>query len=270
MNTARTSGVLAASGRSLIDWLTGAGFLMLHATMFFVALVALIPWNLYSDPGDFWVADPLIRWAFLLAFHALVVGVWSLIRNVILTIDDGSERLPRSERSWQPARSLSRPTSVQTAGQQEATPAAAATLAEAWARQWLADSGETLSQPERLQFDLDGWGPDLDEEPGPAEWPSPPPVRDQARESIGEDPQELKPDLSELILARRTAGPLGAAARAAQPATNGEEPVDAELEWRWIEAAASAWLTRKERDSYRAHAAHGAPSELHDQHGAGL
>ena len=71
MSTVRPAGMLANNGRSLVDWFTGTGFLTLNALCFFGALVTLIPWNIYSNPGDFWSADSLIRWAFLLGFHAL-------------------------------------------------------------------------------------------------------------------------------------------------------------------------------------------------------
>ena len=65
---------LPAQSRDILNWITGTGLLVVNAALFFAALVIMIPWNLYSDPGDLWVADPLRKWAFVLAFHALVVG----------------------------------------------------------------------------------------------------------------------------------------------------------------------------------------------------
>src|SRR5680860_281336 len=109
MNTVRPAGLLANGSRNLVDWLTGTGFLMLHATFFFVALVVLVPWNVYSSPGDFWVAEPLIRWAFLLAFHALLVGVWSLIHNVILKDEESEQHFSPTSRTWQRAQAQANP-----------------------------------------------------------------------------------------------------------------------------------------------------------------
>ena len=245
MNTARTSGAVASSGRTLVDWLTGTGFLMLHATCFFVALVVLIPWNLYTDPGDFWAADPLIRWAFLLAFHALLVGVWSLIRNVILKEDVDTEPLAPANRTWETARVPSKPVNFQTAsppGSAAAT-TASALLAEEWARQWLVDSGEEVASNGKPGSN--GASGDVQRAAtAPVEWPKPPEV---TVTSIEED---TEPQIESPVQRPRTDGPLGAAARATNDVTESDDAVDPELEWRWIEAAASAWLTRKERESY--------------------
>lgn len=251
MNTARPTGMLAQSSRSLADWLTGTGFLMLHATCFFVALVVLIPWNLYSDPGDFWAASPLIRWAFLLAFHALLVGVWSLIRNVILKEDDDYDGPIPAARSWQSNRSTSVPVNFRTSSRPSATAAstASALLAEEWARQWLVDSGEEI-----IPAANPGRNGSTRDEPraasGPVEWPQPPAASTLVETAVHEDkPEEL--DVVMPAGPTRTPGPLGAAARASTDDKDAtEEAVDPELEWRWIEAAASAWLTRKERESF--------------------
>jgi hypothetical protein len=250
MNTARPTGMLAHGSRNFVDWLTGTGFLMLHATCFFVALVVLIPWNLYTDPGDFWAADPLIRWAFLLAFHALLVGVWSLIRNVILKEDAPNEEISPAARSWQTARSTSTPVNFRTSGPANTTAAttASALLAEEWARQWLVDTGEEVVPNGGAEANGTSWG-SYRNATEPVEWPQPPsPSVSLADEEEVDEPEEAGIELSSEQA--RTPGPLGAAARASGgDASETDEAVDPELEWRWIEAAASAWLTRKERET---------------------
>ncbi len=83
MAYARNSQFRAPSGRTIIDWLTGTGFLAVDAGAFFVALMVMLPWNLYQSPGDLWVAQPLRSWAFILTFHALVVGAIALARGIV-------------------------------------------------------------------------------------------------------------------------------------------------------------------------------------------
>jgi len=249
MNTIRPSGVLAHSSRGLAEWLTGAGFLMIHATSFFVALVVLIPWNLYTDPGDFWAADPLIRWAFLLAFHALLVGVWSLIRNVIFKVDSSNDISTPVNRAWQSARAVSTPVNFRTSNQpgSAAANAASALWAEERARQWHIDSGEDIPPGRTPGSNGTGWG-DQVTAAAPVEWPTPPaasaPPMQQDEEAETASHRETTAEKP------RTSGPLGAAARATTETSDNNNLVDPELEWRWIEAAASAWLTRKERESY--------------------
>lgn len=249
MNTIRPSGVLAQSSRGLADWLTGTGFLMLHATGFFVALVVLIPWNLYTDPGDFWAADPLIRWAFLLAFHALLVGVWSLIRNVILKEDVSDDVSTPGARAWQSARAVSAPVNFRTSSQpgSAAAIAASALLAEERARQWEVDMGEEVSPGRTPGSNGAGWGERLTAT-APVEWPNPPAA--STPPLLQDEEGEADPHFEVTAEKLRTAGPLGAAARATAETSDKNDFVDPELEWRWIEAAASAWLTRKERESY--------------------
>lgn len=249
MNSIRPSGVLAHSSRGLADWLTGTGFLMLHATSFFVALVVLIPWNLYTEPGDFWSADPLIRWAFLLAFHALLVGVWSLIRNVILKEDFSDDVSSTGARTWQSARAVSTPVNFRTSSQpgSAAANAASALWAEEQARQLHIDSGGDIPPGRASGSNGTGWG-DHVTVAAPVEWPTPPPASTPPMHQ--DEEAETEPHLEATAEKPRTAGPLGAAARATTETSDENDAVDPELEWRWIEAAASAWLTRKERESY--------------------
>ncbi|MCC6943217.1 MAG: hypothetical protein IT335_01495 [Thermomicrobiales bacterium] len=251
MNTARPAGVLAHGGRGLFDWLTGTGFLALNALAFFVGLVILVPWNIYSSPGDFWTADLFIPWAFLLGFHALLVSVWALIRHVILKDDNPLSSMPASARQWQAARAYQSSSSIDfrtpSTPNPAATSAASALYAEEWSRQTIIEHtpAPPPSQPtppspslnmEALLADWDTSWPDPDDVVTAAE-----PV-EAAVEPESAVPDEEASVLQETVVAR-TPGPLAAAARAASQDDSG---IDPELEWQWIEAAASAWLTRRE------------------------
>jgi hypothetical protein len=260
MQSARSSGLLAHGSRSIVDWFTGTGFLTVHATAFFVALVTLIPWNVYSSPGDFWSADLLVRWAFLVGFHALLVAVWSLIRHVVLADDRPEAAMTPTERTWHSARARSAAGGISFRTAAGPNPAAAqsadALIAEEWARQ---QRTAVLPEPEPSPASdpaetsiLDDWDmswPELaasgDDDTLAQVWPPPPEPAEPATEAEPAQPPAATADPGP---PPRASGPLAAAARAGEPAAAGE-PVDPELEWRWIEAAASAWLTRKERET---------------------
>ncbi len=248
MMNVRPAGNLLSSSKSVFDWLTGASFLMLHATCFFVTLVVMIPWNLYSEPGDFWVASPLTKWAFLLAFHALLVGAWSLIRNVILKDPDSTELSDPSNRMWFEARVHAArandgapvrvprhvvPPTVEASSNGWNSPAIGgpASRSQAEAQVRLSDTG--LQQTSAASFEA---------------WVQP---REELEQSDSRLLQETADqpivDGQPLASHARSHGPLSAAARVSGGSKGGGE-LDPELEWHWIEAAASAWLNRKEEE----------------------
>jgi len=256
MSTARPDGMLVQNGRGLVDWLTGTGFLTLNALCFFGALVTLIPWNIYSDPGDFWSADILIRWAFLLGFHALLVGTWSLIRNVILKDDNPVAQMTPTARQWHNARARNTASSIDFRAAPTHGPSAAAAAttlyAEEWARQSFEQTSDTFETREEPEADASPASASLGDllADWDTSWPEPLVAQDtrQRAASINAEGQaDSPPDVDILIggtAPERTPGPLSAAARA-----SGEDSaVDPELEWQWIEAAASAWLTRREHE----------------------
>src|SRR5690348_7513193 len=126
MAYARHSQFRAPSGRTIFDWFTGTGFLAVDAGAFFVALMVLLPWNLYRSPGDLWVAQPLRTWAFMLTFHALVVGAIALARGIV--------RSPEPELTA-PAPGL-RASSSWSSPQPQAAPADRQTASTLIAREW--------------------------------------------------------------------------------------------------------------------------------------
>lgn len=244
MAYARTSQFRAPSGRTIVDWLTGTGFLAVDAGAFFVALMVLLPWNLYSSPGDLWVAQPLRTWAFILTFHALVVGAIALARGIVRSPEPevlAPQRGVRVSSGW----STSTPSSGQSNLQTAST-----LLAQEWARRWLEDDkaeaaamvqqSEAMSaRPVRTAYDPSNPG-DV------APWPDAP-ARPQSIDAEAILADWLDEQASEYVApAPEQVDPLRAAARANDP-----EPIELEpdVEWKWVEAAASAWITKRDSPS---------------------
>jgi hypothetical protein len=241
---------LMSGGRHSVAWLIGTGFLTLHAAAFFAALVILIPWNLYQSPGDFWVARPLQSWAFLLAFHAIVVGAISLARGIIRSPATATPQnvSPGQESGW--GRSASQRRSLTTGSFQNSTRSSSSSVvAEEWAQRWFDDSpmngqgsnawqgqgGSSVpaSPAEGREVDLH---PVTTSFRKPVSWPAPPPAREPVAAEADYSEEE-----SEVVIHPGRLDPLHAAA---DMQSRGDEEIDPELEWQWVEAAASAWLSR--------------------------
>jgi len=242
MAYARNSQFRAPSGRTIFDWLTGTGFLAVDAGAFFVALMVLLPWNLYSSPGDLWVAQPLRSWAFILTFHALVVGAIALARGIVRSPEPETlvpQRGLRASSSWStPAQSMAQP----------ARATASAVLAQEWARRWLEDDkaevSELIQQSEEISARRSGiaYGPAAPVEITP--WPEAPVPRAQSIDAEAILADWLDEQASEYVAPAPERGdPLRSAARVTQDETIELEP---ELEWKWVEAAASAWLSKRD------------------------
>ena len=256
LNT-RHSSFRAPNARTIFDWLIGTGFLAVDAGAFFVALMVLLPWNLYRSPGDLWVAQPLRTWVFILTFHALVVGAVALARGIVRS--PGPDRAaPRAELRASPEWSAPR---AQTSNQQTAS----TLLVQEWARRWLeddrAEAADVIHQSEeislrRSQQTSEPESPYFGEVVPWPEAPSPRPAIDA--EAILAD--WLDEQASEYVTtAPHEVDPLHAAASVQPPGTahDGEATLDTELEWKWVEAAASAWLSKRE----------GSGSDLTDSNG---
>jgi hypothetical protein len=65
-------------------WALGWGLLSLHATIFTIAMIGMLFWNIYDSPNDIWVDEVFRRWGVVLAFHAIAVAAgltaWRLIK----------------------------------------------------------------------------------------------------------------------------------------------------------------------------------------------
>lgn len=288
-----TTNPLVAWGRQLLAWLTGTGFLTLHAAAFFISLVVLIPWNLYRSPGDFWVADPLRTWAFLLAFHAVVVGAITLAWGIVKAPSTPAEPPATGPMAtWKSRASLNGRSSTVTVSAQ-ARPASSSGRAEEWARRWLDETaprdpmapgysrgpvaswalgnghqldasgtvvpGSTGLTPGYIDLDPDGHDPSA-QSWRTVEWPPPPPDEPRATEeapAVAEEDVQIGQDVSTQL------DPLRAAA--SMNWENEGDDIDAELEWQWIEAAASAWLSRRtEPGAVNGHNGYHGPPEPDD------
>lgn len=245
MAYARHNQLHAPSGRTIFDWFTGLGFLSIDAGAFFVALMVLLPWNLYRSPGEFWVAQPLRTWAFILTFHALVVGAIALARGIVRSPEPETAAPgpgPRASSNW------STPAPSQANRQTAST-----LLAQEWARRWLEDDRAEVAEMVQQSQELSGRQsrPAIDPmHQRPADtilWPEAPAPRVSIdAEAILAD--WLDTQASEYVApAPGGVDPLRAAAHVGETGTSGAEPaLDPELEWKWVEAAASAWLSRHE------------------------
>jgi hypothetical protein len=233
-------------GSGLFNWLTGTGFLMFDATLFFGTLIVMVPWNLYSNPGDFWVADPLRKWAFLLAFHAILVGAWMLVRGLVS--EENTNSTSAIDSGW--PRSTLTATSVAnvSAASRSPQPATASSLiAEEWALKWLADTDSgnygALAEPlPWIESDASPVGSDSG-----SSW-------DDARQHVpletfhsdttafhGDAVNSSMPGSTDHL---KSAAQIGDATKE----DDSGRIVEEDLEWQWIEAAASAWIAKRDRD----------------------
>lgn len=246
MAHARYSQFRAPNGRTVFDWFTGTGFLAADAGAFFIALMILLPWNLYRSPGDLWVADPLRAWAFILTFHALVVGAIALARGIV--------RTPESEPAA-PRTGLRASSSWSAPQSQEPNRQTASTLlAREWARRWLEDDRAEVAEMVQQSEDISTRHTRMEVDPmtkGASEftpWPDAPAPRASIdaeailADWLDEQASEYVPAPAESI------DPLRSAARAhsTEPSADTGTELDPELEWKWVEAAASAWLSKRE------------------------
>lgn len=245
MAYARDSQFRAPSGRTIADWITGTGFLAVDAGAFFVALMVLLPWNLYSAPGDLWVAQPLRSWAFILTFHALVVGAIALARGIVRSPEPETvvpQRGLRASSGW------SAPT--QTSPQPNRS-TASTVLAQEWARRWLEDDkaevAELMQQSEALSARGANAVPDPTVPVEITPWPEAPAPRAQSLDAEAILADWLDEQASEYVAPTpQRVDPLRSAARVTQEDATELEP---ELEWKWVEAAASAWISKRDVSS---------------------
>lgn len=242
MAYARNSQFRAPSGRTIIDWLTGTGFLAVDAGAFFVALMVLLPWNLYQSPGDLWVAQPLRSWAFILTFHALLVGAIALARGIV-GAPISETVVPklglRTSSDW----SVPSPTTPQPNRSTAST-----LLAQEWARKWLEDDKAEASGMVQQSTEIStrrtgvAYAPTIPVDNTP--WPEAPTPRAQSIDAEAILADWLDEQASEYVApAPEGVDPLRSAAR-----MSGDDPIelDSEVEWKWVEAAASAWLSKRD------------------------
>lgn len=242
MAYARHAQFRAPNGRTIVDWFTGTGFLAVDAGAFFVALMVMLPWNLYRSPGDLWVARPLRTWVFILTFHALVVGAIALARGIV--------RSPEAESTTsQPALRASSSWSAPQQPQQPNRQPASTLLAQEWARRWLEDDraeaaemveqSETISNRRAAAAAIDPAAP-----AGVTPWPDAPAQRAASIDAEAILADWLDEQASEFVAP--TSDKVDPLRSAAGATATEDTPLDPELEWKWVEAAASAWLSKRD------------------------
>jgi len=245
MAYARHSQLRTPSGRTVFDWFTGTGFLAVDAGAFFVALMVLLPWNLYRSPGDLWVAQPLRTWVFVLTFHALVVGAIALARGIVRT-PEPEVAAPRAglraSSGWSAPQTQSRPVDRQNAS---------TLLAREWARRWLEDDRAETADLMKQSGDLStARGSAADPMTMGAAVATPWPDAPAPRTSIDAEAilaDWLDEQASEYVPAAAEVDPLKSAARVRTTESGIDgAALDPELEWKWVEAAASAWLSKRD------------------------
>jgi hypothetical protein len=76
--------------------LLGPSLLLVHIGIFLVAATALIMINLYRHPSGLTIGGALRTWAAIVAFHALVVALYPVVRWSVVTSEiDGQDPLQR-------------------------------------------------------------------------------------------------------------------------------------------------------------------------------
>jgi hypothetical protein len=204
--------------------------------------MVLLPWNLYSSPGDLWVAQPLRSWAFVLTFHALVVGAIALARGIVRSPEPemlAPQRGLRASSSWStPAQGAPQPNRA----------TASSLLAQEWARRWLEDDKAEAAGMMHQSEEITVRRANVTHDPAaPVEitpWPEAPAPRAQSIDAEAILADWLDEQASEYVApAPEQVDPLRSAARVSQAETIELEP---ELEWKWVEAAASAWLSKRD------------------------
>jgi hypothetical protein len=240
-----------------LRWVLGPGFLSCHLTTFTLSFLALLTWNLIADPADLRMIEPFRYWGVIVVFHIILLGGgmigWKLLRM--------GETEPR--RFTIPAYQLPqlRANTTRTPHWQNAWTASAGRV-NATARRW---TGAASRQPEPPQ---PAPAPARDAETG---WPEVPAMfRSAAVESntteappvdVGAATWPGSAPLSTTLANGGSSNPADEVVsvdhRAAEEAE--EDPAkswidgfvesrskDKDQRWSWVEAAAAAWLNRRE------------------------
>ena len=221
-----------------LRWVLGPGLLSLHLAAFGLSLLSAMTWNLIADPTDLRMVEPFRYWGIVAVVHTVLVGgglvAWKIFgqpspdsrrRAISASVVNGSRPQPAS----QPAPAW------QTAWMR---PVESVARVNSSARRWAANAMRT-SEPAR------------DAETG---WPEQSPVANAATDA-GQATWPASAPLSTTL--------AGADAPADEVVSvdhrDGDEHTktwidafvesrgkDKENRWSWVEAAAAAWLNKRE------------------------
>ena len=221
-----------------LRWVLGPGLLSLHLAAFGLSLLTAMTWNLIADPTDLRMVEPFRYWGIVAVVHTVLVGGGLVAWKIF------GQPAPDSRRKIIPASVINR-----SRPQPESQPAT--TWQSAWMRPVESVARVNTSARRWAATAMRSSGPARDAETG---WPEQPGVADASTDT-GQATWPASAPISTTL------------AGAAQPA---DEVVsvdhldsddhtrtwidafvesrgkDKENRWSWVEAAAAAWLNKRE------------------------
>jgi hypothetical protein len=236
-------------------WALGPGLLSFHLTLFGLAFLATLTWNLIADPADLGMIDLFRYWGVLAVVHTILVGGW-MIGWRLLRLGE-----PEPRRFTIPAAAL-----PQLRSNQSRTPAwqtawnrsnAAASRVNTTARRWAGAPSRRAETQAPPRDAATGWpeqppifreavaGAETTEPPavdvGAATWPDSAPLSTTLSGSAASNPAD------ELVsVDHRDEEGEDDQARAWVDGFVESRSKDKDQRWSWVEAAAAAWLNRRE------------------------
>jgi hypothetical protein len=236
-------------------WALGPGLLSFHLTLFSLAFLTTLTWNLIADPADLGMIEPFRYWGVIAVVHTILVGGW-MIGWKLLRLGE-----PEARRFTVPAAAL-----PQLRADPSRTPAwqaawnrsnAAASRVNTTARRWAAAPARRAEAPTPPRDAATGWpeqppifreaaaGPEAAESPavdvGAATWPDSAPLSTTLSASAAPSPAD------ELVsVDHRDEEGDDDQAKSWIDGFVESRSKDKDQRWSWVEAAAAAWLNRRE------------------------
>jgi hypothetical protein len=226
-------------------WVLGGGFLSLHLAAFTVSLLTALTWNLIVDPSDLWMVEPFRYWGVFAGAHTVLLGggliLWKLLGRETET--PRRFRIPATVSAPPRVRpDEERPSAWQSAW---ARPMESVARVNATARRW---ASSATRQPEPTPPPADTGG----------RWPEQPLITHEHMPDVGEATWPASAPLSTILSSATTNNPAdevvsvdhrGASDDHTRTWIDGfieSRSKDKENRWSWVEAAAAAWLNKRE------------------------
>jgi hypothetical protein len=244
-----------------LHWVLGPGFLSCHLTTFGLSFLALLTWNLIADPADLHMIEPFRYWGVIVVFHIILLGGGMIGWKLLHMGETESRRftIPAYQLPQLRANSTARTPHWQNAWTRST---AAAGRANATARRWAGAPTRETEPPQPAP------PPARDAQTG---WPEVPAIFRTA--AVESDITEVPPvdvgaatwpgsaPLSTTLANGDTSNPAdevvsvdhrGADHADDDPAKSWidgfveSRSKDKDQRWSWVEAAAAAWLNKRE------------------------
>lgn len=251
--------VLERWNQQATRWLLGPGFLSLHLAAFGLTFLTALTWNLIADPADLWMIEPFRIWGIVAVVHTVLLGGGLIVWKAMNMGQPETKRfsIPALEAA-RPRPEPARATNWQAAWTRGVESAArVASPARRWASTSTRHAEQTPSAP-----------PARDAQTG---WPEQPVIfraapadaeTTEARETdVGEATWPTSAPLSTTLSGQPTINPADEVVSvdhrdAGEAGDDGgrtwidgfieSRSKDKEHRWSWVEAAAAAWLNRRE------------------------